>query len=90
MSKFQLVQRVEAAFAKAGAVIQPRQYGSGYRATKGSRVVEYYTQAGYPDESMRVVTQMFTPSPETDIRSDYFVDRYHRTIAAAVAELNRA
>jgi len=90
MSKFQSLQRVEAAFKKAGAVIQPRQYGSGYRATKGNQVVEYYTQAGYPDEGKRVVSLMFTPSPHTDLMNDYHCDRFHRTISLAVAELNRA
>ena len=90
MSKFQSLQRVEAAFKKAGAVIQPREYGSGYRATKGNRVIEYYTRAGFPDESKKVVTQMFSRSPYTDISTDCFCDHYFHSITAAVAELNRA
>ena len=92
MSKFQSLQRVEAAFKKAGAVIQPLEYcvGSGYRATKGNRVIEYYTRAGFPDETKKVVTQMFSRSPYTDISTDCFCDHYFHSITAAVAELNRA
>ncbi len=89
MSRFHSAQRVEAAFKKAGAVIEPRQYGGGYRATKGNRTVEFFTQAGWPDESKRMVSIMVSPSPYTDTRTDCFCDRFHSTIAAAVAELNR-
>ena len=90
MSKFQSLQRVEAAFKKAGAVIEPQQYGSGYRATKGNREVVYYTQPAWPDETKKVVSLMITRSPHTDTMTDCFCDQYHNTIAAAVYELNRA
>lgn len=62
--------------------------GRKWYARKGSNVVEWYTQEGYPvAEKLRAVC-ICSPSPHTDVMTDCFCDTFHHTIKAAVAALD--
>ena len=89
MSKpFPSLKRVQSAFAKAGAPLQPLPRGNGYFAVKGKNRVEFATQEGFPDRSVIVVSMMCSPDPRTDAQYDNFYDTFHDTIKGAIKSLD--
>ena len=87
---FPTLKRVQSAFLKTGATIVPHGTNCGFKATKGENTIIFYHQEGFPDRSVRVVSLMLTPSPDTDIMTDYNADTFHHNIKGAVAALNWA
>lgn len=82
--------RLVAALTKAGATVTAMDHRpDAFIATKGARVVCWYTQEGYPNKDRPAATCVHWPSPHTDAQTDCFCDSYYHTIKAAVASLDR-
>ena len=75
--------RLVSALKKAGAEVTYN--GHKWYAEKAGRVVEWFTQAGFPNKDKLVAVCICSPSPDTDVQTDLFMDTFHHTIKEAVA-----
>jgi hypothetical protein len=73
------------AFKKAGAEVRPHsRIKNGWVATKNGKSIEWFTQRGFPDETVLVVPSFCVAHPETDASVDLFMDTFYHTISSAV------
>ena len=77
--------RLVNALKKAGATVTDD--GHKWIAEKDGRLIEWFTQEGYPNKDKLVAVCICSPSPHTDVMTDCFCDTFHRSIKFAVAAI---